>query len=336
MNGFEEKAEMKIRSYAKVNLALYVTGKRDDGYHLIDTVMQKISLWDDIDLAWTPEEKSLDNQGPAVIDLKKTFESTDGFSDSKVQKSVKIIVETDKPYLPTDSRNLAYRAAEVMVEEAEKLKGQVRGTIKICVNKRIPVSAGLGGGSSNAAAVLVALNKMWGLGISTPKLCDIGRKLGADVPFCVLVHNTDYVCGLGTGIGDDIEGLKRGLRCHLVVAKPAFGVSTKEVYRGIDEFDFREKRGDKSIEKIKAAILSRRGRDVFRNMHNDLEEYTLTKHPQVERLKALIGSTDGVEMAMMTGSGPTVIGCYVTYAEAKAGCMVARQEGYEAYWCKTC
>ena len=336
MSPFEQSHEATIRSYAKVNLGLYVTGKREDGYHTIETIVQKISLWDDIAISWKPCDME-----KAVAGEKKHH----GIDDEPIN----IVVKTDKPYLPVDERNLAYRAARLMIEEARaKKKELMAGKLRISIRKKIPVAAGLGGGSSNGAAVMVALNKIWGMGFNTRKLCEIAKKLGADVPFCVLVHNTDYVCGLGTGTGDDLNVLSKGLRCHMIVAKPAFGVSTKEVYEGIDSINLEEKRDSKDISinleekrdskdiyRHKEEIETRNYSKIYEKMYNDLEEYTLIKYPEVQRLKEIISQTPQVKKVMMTGSGPTIVACFSSYNDARNACALVRKRGYEAYWCQT-
>lgn len=134
---------------------------------------------------------------------------------------------TTKPYLPTDRRNLAYRAAEAMLEEAKQKGYTPRGTLRIHIEKRIPVAAGLGGGSGNCAAVLIGLNRLWNLRCNTRKLCEIAATMGSDIPFCVLAQNTPYRCAWGTGRGEELRGLRVGLCKYLLLAKPAFGVSNK-------------------------------------------------------------------------------------------------------------
>lgn len=297
---FEPKElHLTVKSYAKINLALDIVGVRDDGYHMLETVMQKIRLADRIDVSWQPSASG----------------------------GIHISLSTNKPYLPTDERNLAYRAALMMAEYAG-----INGKLKISVTKRIPVSAGLGGGSSNAAALMVALNKLWRLKLNTRKLCDMGKALGADVPFLILVHNTSYECALCRGTGDELTALKRSLRKYIVLAKPGFGVSTAEVFKGIDECTVAER---PNIEQLTEGIRTRNRRKVLDNMTNVLEAYTCSAYPQVERLKAEMRRTDRVRRVLMTGSGPTVIAVYDTYAAARRACAAIRKKGYEAYWTQT-
>lgn len=291
--------ERKIKSYAKVNLSLDVTGIRDDGYHLIETVMQQIRLADDIYIKWNEMDC----------------------------KGISVRLTTNKPYLPTDERNLAYRAAVLMSQYAK-----VSGKLDIQIEKKIPVAAGLGGGSSNAAAVMVELNRLWHTGFNTRELCEISKPLGADVPFLVLTHNTEYECAMCTGIGDELKALRYGMRSYIVLAKPAFGISTKEVFQNIDKYEIGKRPNSKALI---YALKHKKESELFDNMVNVLEEYTLNSHPAVADLKKKIGQLPGAKTALMSGSGPTVFGVFGTRSEARNSCMLLRAEGYEAYWTQT-
>lgn len=291
--------EIKIKSYAKINLALDVIGLRDDGYHMLETVMQKIGLSDEISIKW--QESTEDDFG---IDLR-----------------------AGKPYLPTDERNLAYRAAQLMVQKAN-----VRGRLEIRIIKRIPVAAGLGGGSSNAAAVMTALNRLWKMELNTWQLCKMGEELGADIPFLVLVHNTRYRCALCEETGEKMTALRHGMRKHIVLAKPAFGVSTEEVFKGIDSCELKER---PDIEALIEGLKDGTDEKILCGMVNVLEEYTLNHYAEVRKLKELMQKTEGVQKVLMSGSGPTVFAVYGIYKEAKRACLLLRKQGYEAYWTQT-
>ena len=300
-----EGSELNLRSFAKINLSLDVTGIRDDGYHLVETVMQQVSLYDEINIRWEP------NPG----------------------QKLEIIVSNSKPYLPTDERNLTYKAALLMAEHAEECNDErPEGTLRIHINKRIPVAAGLGGGSGNAAAVMIGLNRLWGMRLDTRRLCDIGIPLGADVPFCVLVQNSRYTCALGTGIGEVLTPIKRGMDKHIVLAKPAFGVSTKEVFREIDSCPPKERPETATlVDGLCRGNMSR----VYCNMVNVLESYTLKNYPEVQVLKERLSAAGGAKKVLMSGSGPTVIGIYNHYGAARRACLEMRSQGYEAYWAHT-
>lgn len=294
--------ELNLRSYAKINLCFDITGVRDDGYHLVETVMQQVSLYDDIKIQWNPEPG----------------------------RKLQIAVTNSKPYLPRDSRNLAYKAALLMAENCPEEKSQ--GTLKIHINKRIPVAAGLGGGSGNGAAVMIGLNRLWKMNMDTRKLCSLGADLGADVPFCILAQNSRYNCALGKGIGDEITPVRRGLNGYVVLAKPAFGVSTKEVFGHIDEYSPEER---PNAAELAAGLSQNDLNKVYANMINVLECYTLKKYPEVQTLKERMAAQGNARKVLMSGSGPTVIGFYSQYRAALTACLEMRSQGYEAYWAHT-
>ena len=300
-------AVIYLRSYGKINLCLDVTGLREDGYHQLETVMQRISLYDRIRLEWDSRAET-DDAGPPV----------------------EIQVKTNKPYLPVDERNLAYKAAKLMAERYAD--GRERGRISISIVKNVPVSAGLAGGSGNGAAVLIGLNRLWNLGLTTRQLCRLGETLGADVPFCILSQNTRYDCALATGRGEILRPLRDGMKKYLVLAKPAFGVSTKEVFQQIDRFDIKERPDSKALIR---GLKEREDAPVYQNMINVLELYTLSRYEAVRRLKEQFIQQTDAKKVLMSGSGPTVFGVYDTELEAKNACETIRRLKYEAYWVST-
>ena len=208
----DNSVSIGLKSYAKINLSLDVKGVTDDGMHLVEMVMQQILLCDEVAMRWTPAADS------------------DGLT---------INLKTNRSYLPTDERNLAYQAALVMRDiaagEGDATAGAAKkapaGTLDINIKKRIPVAAGLAGGSGNGAAVLHGLNVLWDLGLGLQQLCDAGAKLGSDVPFCVMgqaAENEELKdrfagdplachCALATGTGTDLVPLK-GLKSHIVLS----------------------------------------------------------------------------------------------------------------------
>ena len=293
-------AEIILKSFAKINLSLDVKGVREDGYHELATVMQRLSLCDEVKVCWTPggEGKSIE-------------------------------LSCSKPFLPVDERNIAHKAAALMVEEfGEKIPS---GKIEIYVEKRIPVAAGLAGGSGNGAAVLIALNRLWGLRLSTKKLCRLGANLGADVPFCVLVQNTGYGCALCKGRGEELTPLKNKVKKAVLLVKPSFGVSTREVYAGIDGCDVTKRPDD---EQVVSALKTGRAAALYEAMANVLEDYTLNAYARVRELKDQMQELPGAEKVQMTGSGPTVFALFSRLADAQRACYSLREEGYSAYWAK--
>ena len=305
-----QKQELELRSYAKINLALDVTGIRPDGYHSVDTVMQRVSLFDLVNIGWQEQDSDSVNR----------------------ETPVQIRLSTTKPYLPTDQRNLAYQAALAMLERAEACGQKKTGLLTIRIEKRIPVAAGLGGGSSNCAAMLIGLNRLWKLQQSTKQLCAIAEQLGSDIPFCVLTQNTSYRCAIGSGRGEKLQVLRYPLRKYLILAKPAFGVSTREVFAGIDDCVITD---HPDMKLLKKALMQRQDEAIYRNMINVLEAYTLTHYPRVKALKDAIAATEDLRKVLMSGSGPTVIGVYYSLGAAKRACKEIRKAGFEAYWADT-
>lgn len=294
--------KVRLKSYGKVNMSLDVTGKRDNGYHDIETVMQKISLFDDVTVSW----------------IKKDCEE------------VEIILTCDKKYLPTDSRNLAFAAAQIMVRKFSSKVGG--GAVKIHIDKHIPVSAGLAGGSGNGAAVIVALNRLWELKLDTKELCILGAELGADVPFCILSQNTRYGCALCKGTGTELTPLKSRFKAAVLLVKPRFGVSTAEVYQGIDECSI-NKRPNNAV--LTEGINKNLKNEIYENMVNVLEEYTLNRYQEVRDIKKIIAEQTSADKVLMTGSGPTVFALFRNVKSAKKACTDMRKKGYLSYWATT-
>ncbi|MGU8236170.1 4-(cytidine 5'-diphospho)-2-C-methyl-D-erythritol kinase [Clostridium perfringens] len=251
---------MKMKAYAKINIALDAIGKREDNYHLLRMIMQTVDLYD-------------------VIDIEK---SNDG----------NISISCNKHYVPTDERNLAYKAAVLFRDEFN-----IKDGVKINIKKNIPVAAGMAGGSTNAAAVLVIMNKLFNVNASLEVLKEIGLKIGADVPYCI-----EGGTALCEGIGEIITPLKPFENKILVILKPNFGVSTKEVYTNLDINKIRK---HVNIEGLIQAMENDNLDYVSKNMKNVLENVTLKKHTILKNIKEDMRKS-GALGAMMSGSGPTV------------------------------
>lgn len=310
-------AEIHLRSYAKINLSLDVTGTRPDGYHDLASVMQRISLYDRIHMEWIADRWSCD-----------------GACDDKpeAEPNIRIQLTTNRPYLPVDERNLAYKAAQLMIREFGQQPGVGSGLIRISITKNIPVAAGLAGGSGNGAAILIGLNRLWGLRLNTRQLCQIGEELGSDVPFCILVQNSRYRAALATGRGEVLQPLRKSMKKYIVLAKPAFGVSTKEVFKCIDNYQISQRPDNRQLIQGLAE-----GNDalVYKNMINVLELYTLDHYEPVKQLKERLQRENAAETVLMSGSGPTVFAVYSKESEARKVCMLLRGLRYEAYWAST-
>ena len=254
----------QLKSLAKINLGLDVIGRRENGYHDVRMVMQTIYLYDD-------------------VTVKKTEEPG-------------IVVKTNLSYLPVNEDNIAYKAAKMLIDEFGIEQG-----VEITLNKHIPVAAGLAGGSSNAAAVLVGMNRIFDLKLSQKDMMERGVKLGADVPYCVMRGTV-----LAEGIGEVLTPLPPMPKCYILIAKPGINVSTKVVYEKLDS---------KPIENhpdIDAIIEGLEQSDVYKvaeSLGNVLEAVTIADYPIIEDIKDAMKEA-GALNAMMSGSGPTVFGIF--------------------------
>jgi 4-diphosphocytidyl-2-C-methyl-D-erythritol kinase len=257
-----------LSAAAKVNLALEVLGRRDDGYHEIATVMQAVDLSDKLVL----EEAD-------VLELRTTAAD-----------------------VPTDGTNLALKAALTLREMAEVNRG-----VKITLDKRIPVAAGLGGGSTDAAAVLVGLNRLWGLGWSTGRLADAAVKLGMDVPF--FLHGG---AAMGTGRGERLEPLV-GSALALVLVNPRVAASTAEIYGGVVPAMYS---GGDQARRMATALRSRQPARIAAALGNTLERVASARYREVEQMEAALLAA-GALGAAMSGSGLTVFGIARSFDHAR-------------------
>jgi len=261
-------------AFAKVNLTLDVLGKREDGYHDIKSIMQTISLRDDIEI------------------------------DVGTGKPWRLLC--DKDHIPTDETNLAWKAAKLYFDTI----GRDPEGLEIRIIKRIPVEAGLGGGSADAAAVLRALNRHYGSPLSLPALAELGAQIGSDVPFCVL-------CGTAVveGKGDRLRKLPDMPDCIFVVCKPEFSVSTPALYAKIDEKAIAVRPNHQAME---SAILAGDLLGVVNNVCNVFDPIVTEEHMELNYIKSIMNSYDGVGM-QMTGSGSAV---YAMVAEFEAAAVI--------------
>lgn len=273
---------MKVKAYAKVNISLDIIEKRkSDGYHLLRMIMQNIDLYDEI-----------------IIEKQKSG----------------INIKCNKPYVPTDERNLAYRAAKLFKETFNIEEG-----VSINIKKNIPVAAGLAGGSTDGAAVLKVMNEIFNVNASDEELMEIGLKLGADIPYCI--KGGTALC---EGIGEKVTSLKPFKDKILVLVKPPFGVSTKFVYQ---EFNLERVLNHPKTEELIEAMENNDLNYVCDNMKNLLENVTLRKHKMIigikEEMKAL-----GAKGSMMSGSGPTVFAIFDDMLKAQR-CFEKMKDKYD-------
>lgn len=250
-----------VKAPAKINLSLDVLHKRPDGYHEVKMIMTTIDLADRIEL----------------YELE-----TD---------TIKII--SHNRFVPDDNRNLAYQAASLL----KKRFGIKRG-VAISITKTIPVAAGLAGGSSDAAATLRGLNKLWEIGLSVDELAEIGAAIGSDVSFCVYGGTA-----ISTGRGEKVEHISAPPHCWVVLAKPSIGVSTADVYRNLKL----EKVQHPDVEGMVQAIQSKDYDGICNRVGNVLEDVTLRMYPEVAHIKDQM-KRFGADAVLMSGSGPTVFG----------------------------
>ena len=265
---------IELKSRAKINLSIDVLGKREDGYHLVEMIMQTIDLYD-------------------IIKIKEL-------------KCNEIIIKSNSSDIPLDENNIVYKAAKLIKETFNINKG-----IEIFIDKYIPIAAGMAGGSSNAAAVLVGLNKLWNLQLSEEELKSLGFKLGADVPFCIVGN-----AALAQGVGEEltyIKGLSKDV--SILVCKPELFVSTKDVYGGLDLNNLKQRPNNKLlIEYLKDDNIE----GVSNNMVNVLETVTSKMHEEINDIEKIMNENKALG-SMMSGSGPTVFGIYKNIEDALKG-----------------
>lgn len=302
-----------INSYGKINLSLDVLGKRPDGYHTVDMILHLISLHDTVGISW--EDLSADPAGDLIAD-----DAGDDAVGNEASGQTVISLSTDSPELPADSSNLAFRAAEAMADAF----GEGRtGRINIFIEKNIPVAAGLAGGSSNAAAVILGIAKLWELEEPLSSLCEIGASLGADIPFCICglakwnpelgEHFTEdpmaSPCMRGTGIGTDLTPVGSLLKTGLILAKPDIGLSTAEIYKAIDDTDIPARPdNEKLISILEDPDISDAERTdlLEKNMVNVLENVVFSRYSIAMYTRNNLEQESGTSNIFMSGSGPTL------------------------------
>lgn len=269
------------KAYAKINIGLDVLRRREDGYHEVKMIMQTVDICDDL-----------------------TFEKSE---------QPGISIQTDHEDLPTDRNNLIYKAAELLMKE----KGITEG-VKITLTKRIPIAAGMAGGSSDAAAAMRGMNRLFAMGYTTEELQKLAVGLGADIPYCIVGGTM-----LSEGIGEILTPLPTPPACYLVVAKPDINVSTKFVYENlhVDSLTCHPDI-DGMIDAIREGSLQ----GVTDRLGNVLETVTVKEYPVIEEIKELMRQ-EGAENALMSGSGPTVFGIYTDQEKASQTAQEIERRG---------
>lgn len=263
--------QVRQRAYAKINIGLDVLRRRPDGYHEVKMIMQTVGIYDDL--------------------LIEKCEKPD------------IFLQIDKEELPTDQNNLIYKAAQLLLTEKKIQEG-----VRISLTKRIPIAAGMAGGSSDAAAALRGMNELFNLGYQTQELQKIGVKLGADIPYCVVGGTM-----LSEGIGEILTPLPTPPDCTLVIAKPDINVSTKFVYENLhaDTLSYHP-----DIDGMIRALREGSLKGITDRLGNVLETVTIREYPIIEEIKKVMRE-NGAGNALMSGSGPTVFGIFTQEKKAQ-------------------
>lgn len=255
---------LQLKAYGKINLGLDVVRRREDGYHEVRMIMQTVKLYDKLTFSLLDEDA--------------------------------IRIKTNLGFLPVNEDNLVYKAVKLLKDTYHVEKG-----MEIDLFKCIPVAAGMAGGSTDCAAALVGAAKLFGLDVSRKELMELGVKLGADVPYCVLRGTA-----LSEGIGEELTSLPPMPNCLILIAKPPIGVSTKFVYEHLDAAGL-SKHPD--IDGMVNAIRDNDLKGICNRMENVLETVTVPEYPVIEEIKNCM-KENGAMNALMSGSGPTVFGIY--------------------------
>ena len=302
---------IELKAYAKINLMLDVTGRREDGYHTVDMVMAQVDLCDRIVLktesAANPQKEFL----PSVcLD----------------------IVGAD---LAADSTNLAWKAAVLMQGVYREQTGRTAPAVQIRIEKKIPIAAGLAGGSADGAAVLIGLNQLWKMKLTLPELMTLGCRLGADVPFCLMGQAAlqpelglegGASCARAQGIGECLTPLPPLSLWALLIKPESLALSTAEVYQALDELEETVSLPHPEVSVFVEQLKKQNVEKIFPVMGNLLEKVVLFRYPIVKYTKNKINTKAGAACALMSGSGPTVFGLYRTEADCRTGWAAVKDE----------
>lgn len=286
---------IKLNAYGKINLFLNVIGKRENGFHEIESIMQGIDLFDEVE----------------IVAEKKRIEKTE------------IRLRTNNPSLPTDSGNLAVRAAERILMGYE---GDYN-SFDIYIKKNLPVAAGLAGGTADGAAVLLGINRLMGYKYTLKELRKIGEGLGADFPFSISMNaykNMDLIKGLrgleesyltaiAKGIGNKLNQIE-SIPSYIIMMNPNIFVSTKEVYEGLDRMETEMKY---NLQELLGYLENKDYEKFFLNTKNIMEEFTLNEYKEAGEMKKWAENNLNAVKVLMSGSGPTIVAYYLNPNEAK-------------------
>lgn len=270
---------MRLRAFAKINLGLDILGKRDDGYHEVRMIMQTIQMYD-------------------VLDIRKSE-----------RPGISLI--SNFPFVPCDERNLVYKAAKLLMDEFHIEEG-----ISVKLDKFIPVSAGMAGGSTDAAAALVGVNRLFNLNLTEKDLMERGVKIGADVPYCIMRGTA-----LAEGIGEKLTRIPQIPKCGILIGKPAVNVSTKMAYESLNLSEITDHPDiDGMMEALKKGDLY----GVTSRMKNVFEPGIIARYPVIQKIKDVM-ECHGALKALMSGSGPTVFGVFDDAGKLEDAAMALRE-----------
>ena len=273
--------DISVKALAKINLGLDVVRKREDGYHEVRMVMQTIHLFDRLELARN--------------------------------SSGKITIKTNLPFLPINENNLVYKAAKLLRDEF-----QIKDGLDVKLSKHIPVAAGMAGGSTDAAAILYGMNRMFELGLSKEALMKRGVRIGADVPYCIMRGTA-----LAEGIGEQLTALPPMVKCPVLIAKPQVNVSTRFVYENLK---LNQTTVHPDIDRLLKDIREKSLPQIAADMGNVLETVTIPAYPIIAKIKEHMRE-HGALNAMMSGSGPTVFGLFERESTAAKAYEAMRKSG---------
>ena len=266
--------KIKFKTPAKINLGLHIHGKREDGFHELETIFQMVSLYDDVELELLPSE---------------------------------IKLECDTPGVPTDDTNLVCKAA-LLLRQSYQVEGK---GVSIRLKKKIPFGAGLGGGSGNAAGVLMGLNRLWDLNIEREKLLALAAELGSDVPFFLTSP-----CALGMGRGEQLKTLKPCAKFQVLLVFPGFPVATSWVYQNLK---LKLTKRENNISILRKNLSLSDITSLGSRLYNDLEPVVIQRFPEVQVVKDELGAW-GALGVLLSGSGSTVFGIFDDPEKARAAC----------------
>lgn len=280
---------MFVKAYAKINAYLDVVSKRDDGYHNLDMVMLPIELHDSIEFTKVPDNYD-------------TF------------------ITCDHVELKATKYNLISKTLKAMQD-----RYGIKGSFKIVVHKEIPICAGLGGGSSNAAATIIAMDKFYKLNLSQQEMIDLGKSIGADVPFCLLNKPARV-----RGIGEDIRPIKLRHKYHVLIIKPDDGLSTQKVFDLADTMELDHGKGDM----VEEAFVEGDDEKLAKYLFNSLEKPSIGQIPEIQKIKDMLKS-DGFSLVLMSGSGSSVYALSTDFKLAHKFYKKYEKEGYNVILTKT-